>query len=64
MNDFRSMNEGTFACLHDKKRATAFKRAINNSTKKGDVVVDVGPEAEFFQCVPRTRERVRVTQLT
>lgn len=36
------MNEGTFSCLHDSKRTNAFRRAIKNSVKKDDVVVEIG----------------------
>jgi len=37
-----SMTEGVFNCLIDKKRTLAFKKAIYNTIKKGDVVVDMG----------------------
>ncbi|HEX4799368.1 MAG TPA: 50S ribosomal protein L11 methyltransferase [Candidatus Paceibacterota bacterium] len=42
MSDFWSMNEGTFACLHDKKRTLAFRKAIRNTIKKDDIVVELG----------------------
>lgn len=42
MNEFWSMNEGTFYCLYDAKRTLAFKRAIKNTVRKGDVVVELG----------------------
>jgi predicted RNA methylase len=42
MSDFWSMNEGTFYCLYDKKRTLAFKKAILNTVKKGDVVLELG----------------------
>lgn len=42
IQEFWSMNEGTFACLHDRKRTEAFRRAIKNSVRKGDVVVELG----------------------
>jgi predicted RNA methylase len=42
MNDFWSMNEGTFACLHDRKRTNAFRRAIKKTVMKNDVVVELG----------------------
>ncbi|MFZ2193418.1 MAG: 50S ribosomal protein L11 methyltransferase [Candidatus Moraniibacteriota bacterium] len=37
-----SMTEGAFYCLYDKKRTLAFRKAIKNTVKKGDVVVDMG----------------------
>lgn len=36
------MNEGVFACLHDSKRTKFFRKAIRNSIKKGDVVLELG----------------------
>lgn len=36
------MTEGAFNCLIDEKRTNAFKKAIKNTVKKGDVVVDMG----------------------
>lgn len=42
MNEYWSMNEGAFSCLHDKKRTTAFRKAIRNSVQKGNVVVELG----------------------
>lgn len=42
MNEFWSMNEGSFCCLNDYKRTMAFKKAIENTIKKGDVVVEMG----------------------
>lgn len=42
MDDYWSMNEGVFACLHDSKRTNALRRAIKNSIKKGDVVLELG----------------------
>ncbi len=37
-----SMTEGVFNCLIDKKRTISFRKAIQNTVKKGDVVVDLG----------------------
>jgi predicted RNA methylase len=37
-----SMTEGVFNCLIDEERTLAFNRAILNTVKKGDVVVDMG----------------------
>ena len=42
INEYWSMNEGAFACLHDSKRTRAFRKAIRNSLKKNDVVVELG----------------------
>lgn len=36
------MTEGVFNCLIDKERTLAFKSAIQNAVKTGDVVVDMG----------------------
>lgn len=36
------MTEGVFNCLIDRKRTLAFKKAINNTVKQGDVVADMG----------------------
>lgn len=40
--EYWSMTEGVFNCLIDEKRTLAFKKAIYNTVKKGDVVVDIG----------------------
>ncbi len=37
-----SMTEGVFNCLIDEQRTLAFQRAIQNTVRKGDVVVDMG----------------------
>ena len=37
-----SMTEGVFNCLIDTKRTVAFEKAIRNTIKKGDTVVDMG----------------------
>ena len=42
MKEFWSLNEGTFYCLYDNKRTAAFRKAIFNTIKKGDVVVEMG----------------------
>jgi predicted RNA methylase len=42
MDDFWSLNEGTFYCLYDRKRTEAFRKAIRNSVRKGDTVVELG----------------------
>lgn len=42
MNEFWSLNEGTFYCLYDDLRTEAFKKAIDNTVQKGDVVVEIG----------------------
>lgn len=36
------MTEQTFYCLIDRERTIAFKKAIKNTIKKGDIVVDMG----------------------
>lgn len=40
--EYWSMTEGVFNCLIDKPRTEAFKKAIENTVKTGDVVVDMG----------------------
>jgi predicted RNA methylase len=42
MSEFWSMNEGTFYCLYDRKRTIPFKKAIFNTVKKGDTIVELG----------------------
>lgn len=42
IDQYWSMTEGVFNCLIDKKRSLAFKKAIQRTVKKGDVVVDMG----------------------
>jgi len=42
IKEYWSMTEGVFNCLIDEERTLAFKKAIKNTIKKGDVVVDVG----------------------
>jgi len=37
-----SMTEGVFNCLIDTKRSLAFREALKNTIKKGDIVVDMG----------------------
>lgn len=37
-----SMTEGVFNCLIDTKRSLAFKKAIERTVRRGDVVVDMG----------------------
>jgi predicted RNA methylase len=41
-SQYWSMTEGVFNCLIDKNRTIAFKKAIKNTIKKGDIVVDMG----------------------
>lgn len=41
-NQYWSMSEGAFACLHDSKRTIAFGKAIRNSVKTGDIVLELG----------------------
>lgn len=36
------MTEGVFNCLIDKNRTEAFKKAIDNTVKNGDIVADMG----------------------
>ncbi len=40
--EYWSMTEGVFNCLIDEKRTKAFAKAILNTIRKGDVVVDMG----------------------
>src|SRR3989344_1097635 len=40
--EYWSMTEGVFNCLFDKERTEAFAKAIQNTVKEGDVVVDMG----------------------
>lgn len=40
--EYWSMTEGVYNCLIDKTRTVAFQKAIQNTVKKGDVVVDMG----------------------
>lgn len=40
--EYWSMTEGVFNCLLDKDRTLAFKRAIDNTVRRGDIVVDMG----------------------
>jgi predicted RNA methylase len=42
MKKYWSIGEGVFNCLIDQKRTIAFKKAIENIVREGDVVVDVG----------------------
>ncbi|MCC7051335.1 MAG: 50S ribosomal protein L11 methyltransferase [Bacteroidia bacterium] len=42
INNYWSMTEGAFNCLIDDERTKAFNKAIKNTVKKGDVVVDMG----------------------
>lgn len=41
-NQYWSMTEGVFNCLIDDVRTRAFRKAIQKTVKKGDVVVDLG----------------------
>lgn len=41
-NNYWSMTEGVFNCLIDEQRTLAFGKAIRNTVKNGDVVVDMG----------------------
>ena len=40
--EYWSMTEGVFNCLIDEERTKAFEKAILNTVKKGDIVVDMG----------------------
>lgn len=40
--EYWSMTEGVYNCLIDKTRTDAFQKAIQNTVKEGDVVVDMG----------------------
>lgn len=40
--EYWSMTEGVFNCLIDEKRTIAFRKAIKNTIKSGDVIVDMG----------------------
>lgn len=42
MDSYWSLTEGVFNCLIDNERSLAFKSAIFNTVKEGDVVVDMG----------------------
>lgn len=42
MKQYWSITEGVFNCLTDRQRTNAFRRAIRNSVRQGDVVVDLG----------------------
>ena len=42
LKSYWSMTEGVFNCLIDKERSVAFQKAINNTIKKNDIVVDMG----------------------
>lgn len=41
-SQYWSMTEGVFNCLFDSKRSIAFKKAIEQTVRKGDIVVDMG----------------------
>ena len=41
-HQYWSMTEGVFNCLIDEERTEAFKRAIQNTVRKNDIVVDMG----------------------
>jgi predicted RNA methylase len=41
-NQYWSMTEGVFNCLIDTERTEAFQKAIRNTVKRGDIVVDLG----------------------
>lgn len=42
MKQYWSITEGVFNCLTDRKRTNAFRRAIRNTIRPKDVVVDLG----------------------
>jgi predicted RNA methylase len=42
LNEYWSMTEGVFHCLIDEARTLAFKSAIENAVRPGDIVVDAG----------------------
>lgn len=42
MKQYWSLTEGVFNCLLDRRRTLAFRRAIKNTVKPNDVVVDLG----------------------
>ena len=42
MSEYWSGSDIVFNCLVDRKRVFALRKAINNTVKKGDVVVDLG----------------------
>ncbi len=42
INNYWSMTEGAFNCLIDEERTESFKKAIKNTVKVGDIVVDIG----------------------
>jgi len=37
LKEYWSMTEGVFYCLYDRKRSLAFKKAIQNTVRKGDI---------------------------
>jgi len=42
IKEFWSLNEGTFYCLYDSERTSAFKKAIKNTVRLGDIVLEMG----------------------
>ena len=42
IKNYWSVTEGVFSCLIDKKRSQFFRKAIKNTVRNGDVVVDAG----------------------
>lgn len=46
--EYWSMTEGVFNCLIDEERTKAFKKAIFNTVRKGDIVVDIGTGSGIF----------------